>query len=118
EPLIAEPWILDVDTTIKPLYGHQEGAVLGYNPKKPGRPSHSLLSHLFDGLDASCSRCRRLSRRRTYLQARRAELVGSARSPAARPHVRRCCAATAVSAPRGSCARPRRADLPSCSSCA
>ena len=36
EPLLAEPWILDVDTTIKPLYGHQEGAVLGYNPKKPG----------------------------------------------------------------------------------
>src|SRR5271154_4174211 len=23
EPLLAEPWILDVDTTIKPLYGHQ-----------------------------------------------------------------------------------------------
>jgi hypothetical protein len=41
EPLLAEPWILDVDTTIKPLYGRQEGAVLGYNPKKPGRPSHS-----------------------------------------------------------------------------
>ncbi len=40
EPLLAEPWILDVDTTIKPLYGHQEGAVLGYNPKKPGRLSH------------------------------------------------------------------------------
>ena len=40
EPLLAEPWILDVDTTIKPLYGHQEGAVLGYNPKTPGRPSH------------------------------------------------------------------------------
>jgi len=40
EPLLAEPWILDVDTTIKPLYGHQEAAVLGYNPKKPGRPSH------------------------------------------------------------------------------
>ena len=37
---MAEPWILDVDTTIKPLYGHQEGAGLGYNPKKPGRPSH------------------------------------------------------------------------------
>ena len=29
EPLLAEPWILDVDTTIKPLYGHQVGAVLG-----------------------------------------------------------------------------------------
>jgi len=40
EPLLAEPWILDVDTTIKPLFGHQEGATLGYNPKKPGRPSH------------------------------------------------------------------------------
>ena len=40
EPLLAEPSILDVDTTIKPLYGHQEGAALGYNPKKPGRPSH------------------------------------------------------------------------------
>ena len=27
EPLLAERWILDVDTTVKPLYGHQEGAV-------------------------------------------------------------------------------------------
>jgi hypothetical protein len=36
-PLLREPWILDVDTTMKPLYGHQEGAVVGYNPKKPGR---------------------------------------------------------------------------------
>ena len=46
EPLLAEPWILDVDTTIKPLYGHQEGAVLGYNPKKPGRPSHCYHTYL------------------------------------------------------------------------
>ena len=38
--LLVEPWILDIDTTVKPLYGHQEGAVLGYNPQKPGRPSH------------------------------------------------------------------------------
>lgn len=38
--LLVEPWILDMDTTVKPLYGHQEGAVLGYNPHKPGRPSH------------------------------------------------------------------------------
>jgi len=28
-PLLAEPWILDIDTTVKPLYGHQEGAVVG-----------------------------------------------------------------------------------------
>jgi hypothetical protein len=27
EPLLAEPWIFDIDTTVKPLYGHQEGAV-------------------------------------------------------------------------------------------
>ncbi|MEW5942056.1 MAG: transposase [Chloroflexota bacterium] len=40
DPLLYEPWILDVDTTVKALYGHQEGAVLGYNPRKPGRPSH------------------------------------------------------------------------------
>ena len=31
-PLLSEPWVLDCDTTIKPLYGHQEGAVVGYNP--------------------------------------------------------------------------------------
>jgi hypothetical protein len=42
--LLQEPWILDCDTTIKPLYGHQEGAVLGYNPHKPGRPSHAYHS--------------------------------------------------------------------------
>ena len=35
-PLLSEPWVLDCDTTIKPLYGHQEGAVVSYNPKKPG----------------------------------------------------------------------------------
>ena len=32
-------WILDLDTTIKSLYGHQEGAQIGYNPHKPGRPN-------------------------------------------------------------------------------
>ncbi len=40
ETLLTEPWILDIDSTVKPLYGKQEGAVLGYNPQKPGRPSH------------------------------------------------------------------------------
>lgn len=38
------PWILDTDTTVKCLYGKQEGAVVGYNPRKPGRPSHSYYS--------------------------------------------------------------------------
>lgn len=45
EPLLYEPWILDMDTTVKPLYGHQEGAVLGYNPHKPGRPSHTYHTY-------------------------------------------------------------------------
>jgi Transposase DDE domain group 1 len=34
-------WILDTDTTVKCLYGKQEGAVVGYNPLKKGRPSHN-----------------------------------------------------------------------------
>ena len=46
-PLLSERWILDIDSTIKPLYGHQEGAVVGYNPKKP-RASLSRLSQLPD----------------------------------------------------------------------
>lgn len=46
QPLLSTPWILDLDTTIKCLYGKQEGAVVGYNPHKPGRPSHSYHSAL------------------------------------------------------------------------
>ena len=49
EPLLAEAWILDVDTTVKPLYGRQEGAVVGYNPKKPGRPSHCYHTYSMAG---------------------------------------------------------------------
>ena len=40
-PLLQEPWVLDVDSTVKQLYGHQEDAKVGYNPNKPGRPSHA-----------------------------------------------------------------------------
>jgi len=39
-PLLDEPWVLDMDSTVKTLCGHQKGAELGYNPHKPGRPSH------------------------------------------------------------------------------
>ena len=38
-------WILDCDTTIKLLYGHQAGALIGYNPIKPGRPSHAIHTY-------------------------------------------------------------------------
>jgi hypothetical protein len=49
-PLLSEPWILDIDTTVKPLSGHQQGAVVSYNPHKPGRPSHSYHSYMLAGL--------------------------------------------------------------------
>jgi Transposase DDE domain group 1 len=45
-PLLGEPWILDVDATVKPLYGHQQAAEVGYNPSKRGRPSHVYHSYL------------------------------------------------------------------------
>jgi hypothetical protein len=45
EPLLEEPWALDMDTTVKVLYGHQEDARVGYNPTKPGRPSHAIHSY-------------------------------------------------------------------------
>jgi hypothetical protein len=48
--LLDAPWILDVDVTIKPLYGKQQGAVLGYNPHRPGRPSHAYHSYQVCGL--------------------------------------------------------------------
>src|SRR5262252_8222106 len=49
-PLLSEPWILDIDTTVKPLYGHQEGAVVSYNPTKRGRPSHSYHCYMMGNL--------------------------------------------------------------------
>lgn len=44
DPLLGVPWTLDIDVTIKPVYGYQPGSVVGYNPHKPGRPSHALHS--------------------------------------------------------------------------
>ena len=46
ESLLSEEWILDVDTTVKLLYGNQEGAEIGYNPMKPGRPAHIIHSYM------------------------------------------------------------------------
>ena len=40
--VLDRPWVMDIDATIKPLYGHQQGAEIGYTPHKPGRPSHVL----------------------------------------------------------------------------
>ncbi len=49
-PLLGEPWVLDMDSTVKPLYGHQEGAETGYNPRKPGRPSHAYHTYFLSNL--------------------------------------------------------------------
>ena len=50
EPLLEEPWALDMDTTVKPLYGHQQDAKRGYNPARPGRPSHAYHSSFIASL--------------------------------------------------------------------
>jgi hypothetical protein len=49
-PLLGEPWVLDMDSTVKTLYGHQEGAEIGYNPHKPGRPSHAYHTYRLSSL--------------------------------------------------------------------
>ncbi len=49
-PLLSTPWILDTDVTVKPLYGHQQGAKIGYNPHKPGRPSHTYHTYMIANL--------------------------------------------------------------------
>ena len=40
DALLKQAWVLDIDATVKTLYGKQEEARVGYNPTKPGRPSH------------------------------------------------------------------------------
>lgn len=43
---LGQAWVLDIDASIKPLYGRKtEGAERGYNPHKPGRPSHVLHTY-------------------------------------------------------------------------
>ena len=45
--------LLDLDSTVLTLYGHQEKARVGYNPRKRGRPSyHPLLC--FEGQTRDC----------------------------------------------------------------
>ena len=47
---LNSPWILDIDTTIKTLFGKQSGAEVSYNPHKPGRPSHALHTYFVSNL--------------------------------------------------------------------
>jgi hypothetical protein len=90
-PLLGEPWILDVDSTVKPLYGHQEGAKAGYNPRKPGRPSHSYHTYMLANWSLPLRRrgtgiaCRCAARRRIQREARDGGLVGPGGPPGSRP---------------------------------
>lgn len=48
---LKTPWIRDIDTAVKTLFGQQSGAEVSYNPHQPGRPSHAL--HTYYG--AACT---------------------------------------------------------------
>jgi len=47
---LDRPWVLDIDASIKPLYGRQEGAEIGYDPSKPMRPCQLLHTFLVSNL--------------------------------------------------------------------
>lgn len=90
EPVLREPWICDVDVTIKTVYGHQEGAEVGYNPHKPGRPAHAyhtfFVSRLRLVLDVAVT-----SGKRFHSQAVSGSLWSwwARLDPACRPHLMR-----------------------------
>jgi hypothetical protein len=48
--LISYNYILDIDNTVVPIYGHQEGAEIGYNPSKPGRPNLNYHSYFIGSI--------------------------------------------------------------------
>lgn len=58
-PALEQPWICDIDVTIKTVYGRQEGAEVGHNPHKHGRPAHAyhtfFISRLRLALDVVVS---------------------------------------------------------------
>jgi hypothetical protein len=78
EPLLYEPWVLDIDTTVKPIYGHQEGAQVGAQPAQAG-PAQPHLPHLLDRPAAAVFGRGGAARQRARRQVRPAGLVGAAR---------------------------------------
>ncbi len=82
-PLLSEPWILDADTTVKPLYGEQESAVVGY-PRQT-RPTIAHLPQLHGGrfeTDAGGRGPTRQPAHTETVRPRPVELAGSSRSGA------------------------------------
>ena len=50
-PLLSQPWILDSDVTVKPfVWQARRRCNLGYNPHKPGRPSHTYHTYMIANL--------------------------------------------------------------------
>src|SRR5215471_3805988 len=73
-PLLSEPWILDIDTTVKPLYGHQEGAVELQSAQ--ARATVAQLSLLHDRQSAAGAGVGGCARQPAHLQAFFAPAVG------------------------------------------
>ena len=83
-PLLDEPWVLDVDATIKPLYGHQERRGGRLQSAQTGA-AVALLSHLHALGSATGAAGCGASRRSTQSHARRHRavvIVGAARARA------------------------------------
>ena len=50
-PLLSEPWVLDIDSTDQAVaWPPGRRQVVGYNPHKPGRPSHCYHTYLMANL--------------------------------------------------------------------
>ena len=73
-PLLGERYIIDVDTTVKPLYGHQEGAVVTPDQVR-GRPAFPCASHVHAGRAAPDHGCGDGTRQRAHRRTFRARLV-------------------------------------------
>ena len=85
-PLLGEPRILDVDATVKPLYGHQQTAEVSYNTSKRGRPSHVHRSYLMAELSIGAQKGPRIGAQKGPLRQRQLSRSsgskgGRARSP-------------------------------------
>ena len=97
EPVLSHRWILDIDVTIKPIYGRQQGAELGHNPHKPGRPSHAYHSY-FNGQYSALPWSGGPPAAKNMRPAMRCRDFGSCWISCRAPSGRRCCEGIAATA--------------------
>ena len=57
EPVLGQPRMLDIDSTVKPVFGHRQGAQIGDNLHKPGS-LRSLSRRSFTQRQRGFARCR------------------------------------------------------------